>query len=134
MAKLPPIKVIRREDVRDAPDWITLLLYPLNLFMTAVYLALNKGLTFDDNIISQKQKFTITAGATAINNTASFLLHMNKKPEYLLLGDVVARTGNYAPIGAAVFVEWTFDGTHVNITSVTGLTNGTIYDFSVLIL
>lgn len=134
MAKLPPIKVIRREDVRDAPEWITLLLYPLNLFMTSVYLALNKGLTFDDNITSQKQKFSIKAGASATDNTLSFLVTINKRPEYLLLGDVVAQTGNYAPIGQSVFIEWTFDGTHINVTSITGLTNGTTYNFGVLIL
>lgn len=134
MAALPPVKSFKREDFKDAPKWIDRLLTTLNVFMSAVYGALNKTLTFKDNIVSQRQEFFVVAGASATDNTAKFLLTMKQKPTGLILLNAVKRVGNYAAIGSAVFIEWTFDGTHVNITSITGLTNGSTYDFTVLMV
>lgn len=51
MAALPTIKLINREDLKDAPDWIERLLTPLNQFMGATYTAL-RTLTFQQNIRS----------------------------------------------------------------------------------
>ncbi len=50
MANLPSIKLISREDLKEAPSWIERLLSPLNSFMAAVYENLNRGLTFRQNI------------------------------------------------------------------------------------
>lgn len=134
MGALPPIKRITKEDLQDAPDWITRLLYPLNLFFDSVYNNLNKGLTFTDNILSQTINFTITAGASASANTAKFTVTMKQKPEGLLLLNATLRSNNYTPIGSAVFIEWYFDGTYINITSITGLADGSIYDFVIRLI
>lgn len=134
MAALPQIKRLTREDFKDAPDWINRLLYPINLFFDAVYSALNKGLNFQQNFAAQIQSFTITAGVAATDNTANFILTMTTKPQGLILLNASLQNGSLTPIGAAVYLDWNYDGTNINISSITGLTNGTIYTFTVLVI
>ena len=133
MATLPPIKRITKEDLKDAPAWIDRLLYPLNLFLDFTYRAMNGNLTFVDNITAQKYGFTITAGAAATDNTLKFTPTINKRPEFILCTATEKNT-NYAPIAQAVYVEWFYDGSFIQISSITGLTNGKIYDFLILII
>ena len=130
MAALPPIRRLTREDFPGAPDWIDRLLYPINSFFDSVYTALNKTLTFADNITSQTEKIVLTAGAAATDNTYEFPLRMKKRPEFMEW-NVVKKDVNYSPIGAAIFIEWQYDGVNVNITSITGLTNGVQYNITV---
>lgn len=63
MANLPKITRIRREDLPDAPGWIEKLLYPLNLFMEGVYQALNKNLTYAENLAAKVVEFEFTTPA-----------------------------------------------------------------------
>lgn len=135
MALLPTIKRLTREDLKEAPPWIERLIYPLNLFMDAVWTALNHGLTFAENIRSQEKTFQITAAATAALNTTSFACTMRTIPKRMLVGNVVdITTGNYVTIGAAVFVEWRYNDGNILITSITGLTNGNLYEFTVTLI
>jgi hypothetical protein len=134
MATLPPINRISREDLKDAPAWTDRLLYPINLFFDSVYRGLNKSLTFAENVDSQELTFTLIAGATPQDNTNKFLVTMKSKPTGLLTKSVTLQAGNYTPIGAAVFVEWYYDSGSVFITSITGLTNGSTYYFSLLLI
>lgn len=134
MSALPPIKRITKEDLKDAPSWITRLLYPLNQFLDSVYGALNRNLTFEENIRAQITTFTIVAGAAASNNTTSFALTLKRIPIGLFVVNKRKVSGNYAAIGAAVEVEWNYDGTAVQITSITGLTNGSTYSFTVILI
>ena len=134
MASLPPINRLSREDLADAPGWVDRLLYPLNLFFDSVYRALNKELTFGDNIDSQELTFRLQAGVTPEDNIVQFLVTMKNKPTGLLLKNVTLVAGNYTPIQAAVFVEWYYADGSVNITSITGLTNLSNYDFVLLLI
>lgn len=130
MASLPPIRRLTREDFPEAPAWIDRLLFPINSFFDSVYVALNQTLTFKENISSQTEKFDLRAGAAANNNTYTFPLRMKRRPEFMEW--TVAKKGvNYSPIGAAVFIEWQYDGTNVKIWSVTGLTSSVEYSFTV---
>lgn len=133
MAALPPIKRLAKEDFPEAPKWVDRFLYPLNLFMDSVYAALSRTLTFEENILSQKEKFQIRAGATPADNVYTFSLRMKAKPEMLFLGQCVESGDDPDPIEQPIHVEWLFDGVNVQITSVYGLTSGTLYDFTVLL-
>ena len=133
MANLPAIKRITREDLKDAPSWIDRLIYPINLFMDSVYRAMSGQITFVDNITAQKYSFQITAGALATDNTMTFSPTLNKRPEFLL-ATVIEKNTNYVPIGSAVYLDWNYDGTYINITSITGLTNTKTYEVKLLVI
>ena len=134
MAQPPKIKRLSREDFKEAPAWIDRLSYWLNILIEYVTLAFNKGITFDENIQSQIKTFSIVAGASASANTLSFLADMRVAPRGLILMRVVESVGNYTPIGAAVFIEWRYEAGTVFVTSITGLTSGHTYDFTVLLI
>lgn len=134
MAGLPPIKRISREDVREAPAWVAKLLDPLNNFMDSVWTSLNRGLTFQDNIASQLYSFRVIAGATASANTTKFTLTMKTRPSGILVVSAKLVSGNYSPIGAAVYAEFTLSEKQVTVTAISGLTNGSTYDITVLLI
>lgn len=134
MAALPPIKRISKEDLREAPPWIDRLLTPLNLFFETVYAGLNRGITLEENLLCQIKTFQVKAGAAATNNTTSFPLTMKRLPQGLILLKASLVSGNYAPIAAAVYVEFTCDGVTVSITSITGLSNGSTYELKVILI
>jgi hypothetical protein len=134
MASVPKLKRLTREDFKDAPVWIERLLYWLNIFFEAVNRALSNGLTIEENMSAQTKTFQITAGAAATNNTTNFALTMKTVPNHLFVGKVMnVTTDNYNPIGSAVFVEWRYQDGQVYITSITGLTNGNVYEFNVML-
>ncbi len=53
MAKLPEQRRILKEDLQDAPSWIDKLISPINSFFEDLYFALNKNITFRENIAAQ---------------------------------------------------------------------------------
>lgn len=131
---LPPIQRISREDVPEAPDWISRLLRPLNEFLSAMYNGLNNGLTLQENVACQIKAFTLTAGAAAANNTSKFPLTMKRKPQYLVPLSVNVSTVSDVRSGSASTFTWNYDGVNVNITSISGLTNGSLYTITVLLI
>ena len=134
MAAPPKIKRLSREEFKEAPSWIDRLLYWLNVLVEYVTLAFSKNITFDENIQSQIKSFSLVAGAAATNNTTSFMSTMRVTPRGLILMRATEQVGNYVPIAAAVSVEWRFESGSVFITSITGLTSGRTYDFTVLLI
>lgn len=134
MAGLPKVKRILKEDLKDAPNWIDRMLYPINLFFDSVYIALNKNITFGDNIKAQVKQFEITGGATADLNTTSFSLSISS-PMGLLLLSCIEQSDNYTSITNAVTIpSWRVNGTNLLIDSITGLTSGTTYTITVLVI
>lgn len=138
MAKLPLIQSIKREDFKeiskDLGEFLDHLLRPLNLFIGSVYDALNGNLTFGDNITAVKKEFTLVAGATAADNTFTFTHTLKKAAEGLLLLQVIQIADNYAPITSAVYLSWRKGVQQIVIDSITGLTAGETYNFTVLVI
>ena len=138
MAKLPLIQAIKREDFKDLSkdleSFLDRLLRPLNLFIGSVYDALNGNLGFADNITAMKKDFTILAGAAPANNTFTFTHSLKKPPEGLFLLQVIQIADNYTPITSAVFLSWRRGIQQVIIDSITGLTAGETYNFTVLVI
>lgn len=72
MAKLPPIKRFIQDDFTGISEISTFagkLFYPLNLFLNAVYSALNSGLTLNDNtigLVTQSSNITSDANGLAV--------------------------------------------------------------------
>ena len=135
MAKLPTVRRISREDLRDpkAPQWVDQLLRLLNNFMESVYAAMDKNITFGDNLRTQEKQFTITAGAAATDNTFEFLLGLSVAPTGLWITNIFETNAPTTPITAAVFPWWRREATSVFIDAIAGLTNGTEYTITVMV-
>jgi len=135
MAKLPTVRRISREDLRDpkAPKWVDQLLRLLNNFMESVYSALDKNIVFGDNVRTQEKIFVITAGATATDNTFQFLLALSVAPTGLWITNVFETNAPTTPITTAIFPWWRRESDTVFVDAIAGLTNGTQYTITVMI-
>lgn len=138
VAQLPPIRRIFREDLGpDVPQWVTRLLAPLNLVLDTVYRALDKQLDFGVNIRSQLRTFIISAGAAASNNTYSFPVELGGRKPTGLWVTAASRTDGVTEVFATpVFATWAWNSqaNTIEISGITGLTNGTAYFISVLVI
>lgn len=106
MALLPKLKGFVMEDFRDAPEWLSKLVSPLNDFMTAVTNGLTGRLTRKDNFLGYIEAFDFTTEATAAN---TFPLRFKNK----LLGGVKP-TSVYVGLiekrdGAAMASAWSIE-------------------------
>ena len=135
MAKLPTVRRISREDLRDpkAPRWVDQLLRLLNNFMESVYSALDRNITFGDNVRTQEKQITITAGATATDNKFEFLLGLAVAPTGLWITNIFETNAPTTPMTVAVFPWWRRESTTIFIDAIAGLTNGTEYTITVMV-
>jgi hypothetical protein len=127
MAKLPAINQIKKEDFPDQ-GWIEKLLSPINSFMRSVYQALNKGITVGDNLSGQSKTIDFVYSASG---SVSFAWNSPSRPEHVWVTGVVSYG---AQPTAAVWANWTFDGTAVTLNQITGLTAGERYKLTVIAL
>lgn len=134
MAQLPSVKLVNREDLGpDAPEWTEKLLYPINLFMQAVYQALNKQLT-DDNTRSQVRSFSLIGSATAADNVYSFQTTYATTPSEVVLQKIERSDGENVVFTAAPYVSWNYRNGTFNVLGITGLTAGVRYNVFVKLL
>lgn len=131
MAVLPVLQRLTREVLQEAPAWIDRLIQPLNVFMENIYYALNHGLTLSENMSGTFKQFQILAGASPTDNTYAFPVSQN--PIGLNLMKVQNSDGSYTAFSNAVFISWNYINGKVSINAVTGLTNGTKYNFTVYV-
>jgi hypothetical protein len=70
--RLPSVRLISRQDLKDAPSWIDRLLGPLNQFLGTVYQGLDKQLTFQENIRATVKELTFrTLGTYGAGDAAA---------------------------------------------------------------
>jgi len=134
---LPVIKRLTRADIPDAPQWIESLLYPLNLFMSAVYSLLDRRLTFTENFRARVYETRIATSATytsgdfllftfphnfATRATGVLVLQVNETAD----SDVVL-TGSHS-------VNWTERDGDIRVKYVSGLANSTQYNLRLLVV
>lgn len=129
MASPPSIQRFYSDDYKDAPAWFKQrFLNSLNLFAFPVYNALNKNLTIGDNLNQNHATITLVGSSTPANNVASFLNPIQGTPQGVDVVNVQI-TGTPTPSypTSAIQVFWTFDGTSINIGSITGLVDNVNY-------
>ena len=137
MAKLPQFKDFRKEDYKEAPEWFTRFLYLLNNFANAIYVAINKSLTFQENIRSliKEVNFTTLATYSTGDFTAiSFPNPLGVKPIGMTIQFI--STADYIPIkkveGQAV--SWSEENNVITINYVSGLDDSEAYIIRVLVI
>jgi hypothetical protein len=120
-------------DYKTAPDWFSgRFLTQLNLFVNPVFLALRNGLNFQGNFNAQIYSISIQAGIYT-NNTIAFQSTISGVPiGVILLSKNVA--GNLStPVISPVEFSWYYNAGTIQITGISGLTPGTIYQLTWLI-
>ena len=136
MARLPTTQRIRREDIPDAPGWVDRLIYSINLFFEAVYSALNKQLTLQDNLAVQIRKISFVTSATYSSgdfDTIAFTRTLATKAFVLLIGQITEVADNYTPITEGVSPSWRDINNEIQITHMSGLKDDTRYNVTVII-
>jgi hypothetical protein len=141
MAKLPNIKKISREDVKDAPSWIDRIINPLNTFMEQVYYALNKNITFSENIacnIKDLEFKSLSTYTTAIPTSSGFskisFTHGLSKVSGVLVLQLSEKGNNYTILTSASTIDWSESNGTIHINYITGLSDSKTYSLRVLVL
>lgn len=140
MAKLPSIKNLMVEDIgKDAPEWFRNFLTPLNSFMSSVYFALDRDITFTENINSSIKEisFTTEADYTVAVPPLGWIVQsianpLKKKPVGAVLIGITNLT-DYSIITLANQINWYYSEGSIKINYVTGLKNSTKYKITLLI-
>lgn len=131
MAKLPIVQQLQRTDFPEAPSWISKLLYPLQLFMTAVIGALTNQLTVQDNFSCAINQLTFVAGATPSLNTFSFIWPYPRQPVALWMH--VTRTDGVFDVIFPV-PSWNLIGSNIAVNGIQGLTNTVSYQIVTVVI
>ena len=129
MASLPQLKRFLQEDFPDQP-WIGKLFYPLNLFMNAVYSALNNSLTFQDNLLSQIKTLSVNGSSPTVQFTWKF----STNPVGVLILRALDSSSSPTVVTSAVTCDWSFSSGVVTINNITGLTAGKTYSVTFLVI
>lgn len=127
MANLPRLRRFTLEDYPTQREWIAKLFDPLNQLVDTVFDALNKGLTFRENMraVVKDLDFTESTGVYPILFPWDL---RGAGPTGLIIARVISDTAPTTTVGA----DWTFDGTSVVINSFFGLTTGEKYKIKVI--
>lgn len=128
MAKLPRLKRFVTEDYPSQDEWIGKLFDPLNQLIDTVFDALNRGLTFSENVRSVVKTLEFTQGQSVYPIKFNWGLR-GTGPTALLVARVLYESA--APT-ASVGCNWSFDGSGISIDSFFGLTDGEKYKITVI--
>jgi len=139
VARLPTIRRLLRENIPEAPDWIDKLLNPLNKFFEETFAALDKNITFEENIRAQLKSITFTTGAAYDGTAANFEMlvfssTLPTKVQGVIIMQIKADTDNYTPIEGDVCLDWQEINKEVQVGLIRGLSTSTKYILNVLVI
>lgn len=131
--KLPSIKKILREDLKGAEDWVNGLIDPLNNFMETVYQALNKNITFTENISSNVKELVVrTSSAYPTMERIEFLSNLRTRAIGLQVIQAYEK-GTYTPAEGPVYAAWVEENGTIIIHNITGLEASKVYNIRLLV-
>ena len=129
------MKKLLIEDLKGAPDWVRPLVVILNPFMELTYQALNRNITFDQNIaaftrdIIYKTPSTYPTGVEQV----SFMNELKLKPIGVTVIQAYDRS-NYVPAPGPVYAPWVDDNNTIRIGTITGLEANKTYVVRLLVI
>lgn len=137
--KLPIFKRIVREDIKDAPDWVANLIYPINQVFETVYNTLNRGVTFQDNFLGFQKTFqfqtkpTYTSGDWDVIRLAiPDFFKVRISGAWIVKGGPV-NTSQIKNI-SGLYLSWSQGNGTIDIDWLGGLEDDTQYSFTVQVL
>lgn len=120
--KLPFIKKILREDLKDAPAWISNVIEPMNSFMESVYQTLNRNITFTENFFSFVKEITYTTPSTYPSGVddIQFMNSLKSKASGVIVAQAYEKS-SYIPAAGPVYAPWVENNSNIIISTITGL-------------
>lgn len=129
-SNLPTLQRIKYEDYKDSPQWFAQFLIALNLFMTALYNIINRGILYSNLGVIAPFSFQFTPGTTT---GFKFANPTTAIPNNVIIGNVY-ETGNTIIHPAVVTqIYWHYTNGFIVIDSIIGLTTGITYTLSVMV-
>jgi hypothetical protein len=136
MAKLPSVKSIRREDLPpDVPSWIDNLLGTLSIFMESVYSALNRDISFTENIACNIRDFVVSTKSNYTSGgweALTFPSGLRFKPSGVLILQI--SDTDQSVITSPVSLDWQDLSGTIQIRYISGLANSKKYNVRLLVL
>lgn len=127
------------EDMKGAPDWVSVIINPTNLYMEQSSALINGRLTFGSNVSGMVNVSTFTTPsdyATGGFNGYSFNFTGKARPNACLIGSIT-QTSPAGNIITPTSVQWTYNNsvspTQVNINYVAGLQAGYTYSLTLVV-
>jgi hypothetical protein len=125
--RLPVQRKILREDLKDAPTWISKVIDPINSFMESVYTGLNKNITFTENVACFVHELIYTTPSTyPTMDNVEFASSLKTKAIGVELLQVYERS-TYEPPAGPVYVPWVEENGVIVVSSITGLAASKTY-------
>lgn len=133
MAKLPTIKKILREDVKDAPPWISAIIEPFNSLAEFVYQSLNNSLTFRDNVACFVKELTYrTTTVYPVMDDIQFTNDLKVKATGVEVLQAIEKS-TYLPAPGPVYIPWVENNGSIIVSSITGLESEKTYLIRLLV-
>lgn len=127
------------EDMKGAPDWVSVIINPVNLFMEQSSALTNGRLTFGSNVSGMVNVSSFTTPPDYLTggfNSFSFNFTGKARPNACLIGSIT-QTSPVANIINATSVQWTYNNsvnpTQVNINYVAGLQPAAQYSITLVV-
>jgi len=131
---LPTIKRFQSEDYKDSPSWFHRFIQAVNLYTEPMFNLVNGNLAISANTNEEIYSFQMTSGAAAAGNTFTFApKRFIGIPSGVQIAQCLPVLSVPTAVGAAVTLDWFWNGTQIQILAVYGLTNGVKYDVKVRI-
>lgn len=125
--RLPALKKILLEDLKGAPSWAGPMVSVINNFMEAVYQALNKNISDDQNVACQIKEIVYTTPSTYPTvDDVTFLSGLKIKATQLFVSAAYDIDTNVPAIGP-VYAPWQDNNGTIVIKSITGLAASKTY-------
>ena len=119
--KIPSLKRILKEDLKEAEAWVDVIINPVNSFMEYTYQAMNKNISYADNIACSIREFTyITPSTYPTMDDVEFLSGIKVKATDVRLMQIYDKA-TYLPPTSAVFIPWIEVNGSIIIKAIPGL-------------
>ena len=130
---LPQVQRLRWEDYADAANWQAAmqgLINNLNLFITPTYNILNGQVGYQNVVVPQLFAKVITGASPT---TFTFVNPLSIAPSAVLIGNVWSGVPSVHP-AVALSVFWHYTAGSIIVDNIVGLTAGTVYTVTLVIL
>lgn len=131
---------LQKENLPGSPDWVSVLLEPLNSILYTMFTALSGNLTIGDNVVGQTTAIQVT---TQSNYSSGFFTPVRipwtstrYRPSVVLVGKVEKPSSLPAQTAAVSVPSWTYDysSQSISIPYIAGLADNSQYQITLLIM
>ena len=133
--RLPQTKKILKEDIKsELRSGVSPIIEAFNSFAESVYQALNKSITFNENIASFIKEVTYnTTSSYPTMDPIQFTNELKTKAIGIIPLQVINRADYTSPAGP-VYIPWTENSGIISVESITGLVASKSYTVRMLII